>query len=199
MGTELEWKLTVPEPGLLDTILNWDGIRTQLAEKPRLWHMQTTYYDTADRALARRQITLRRRMENERSVLCVKAPLSGAADCRLHGEWELQGDDIAAALPRLVAMGAPEALLGVGKPLPVCGADFHRRAALLRFPDGSACELALDRGTLFGPTRSEPLCELELELKAGDSAATKALFRILQTRFGLIPQAKSKFARAREL
>ena len=78
-------------------------------------------------------------------------------------------------------------------------ADFQRRAVLLRFDDGSASELALDLGALYGPTHSLPLCELELELKQGEPAATLALLEALQTRFALKPQEKSKFARARAL
>ncbi|MBO4418975.1 MAG: CYTH domain-containing protein, partial [Oscillospiraceae bacterium] len=75
-------------------------------------------------------------------------------------------------------------------------ADFIRRAALLRFDDGSAAELALDSGTLFGPTQSAPLCELELELKAGEPAQALALAEALAERFSLTPQPLGKFPRA---
>lgn len=199
MGTELEWKLSVPEPGVLDAVLDWAPIRAALAETPRLYHMQTEYYDTADRALSGRRITLRRRMENERSVVCVKAPISEVQDSLLRGEWELEADAPAEALPRLVAMGAPALLAELRELVPVCGADFRRRAALLRLPDGSACELALDCGLLFGNGRTEPLCELELELKEGAPEATLALYCALQAEFGLTPQELSKFARASRL
>ena len=199
MGTELEWKLSVPDPSLLDAVLAWEGVERLLAETPRHYHMQTTYYDSPERALAPRHITLRRRLENERSVICVKAPLPGAADRHLRGEWELEAESPAEALPRLIALGAP-ALLGELEALVVvCGADFQRRAALLRFPDGSACELALDCGRLFGRGGELPLCELELEQKEGSPHASQALYRALRARFGLAPQERSKYARAREL
>ena len=93
----------------------------------------------------------------------------------------------------------PEELL---EPVPlVCmwEADFQRRAVLLRFDDGSAAELALDLGALYGPTHSLPLCELELELKEGEPAAALTLLAALRERFSLKPQEKSKFARARAL
>ena len=199
MGKELEWKLAVPEACLLDEILAWEGVRARMAEEPRFYHMQTSYYDTPDRRFSRRRITVRRRLENETPVICVKAPLPGADDHWLHGEWELEGTDVAAALPRLVEMGAPEELL---EPVPlVCmwRADFARRAVLLRFDDGSAAELALDLGALYGPTHSLPLCELELELKEGEPAETLALLAALRERYDLKPQEKSKFARARAL
>ena len=75
----------------------------------------------------------------------------------------------------------------------------YRRAVLLGFADGSVSELALDLGTLSGPARSLPLCELELELKAGGPHATLALLADLRTRFGLEPETRSKLARARTL
>lgn len=199
MGKELEWKLAVPEACLLDDILAWEGVRARMAEEPRFYHMQSSYYDTPDRRFSRRRITLRRRLENETPVICVKAPLPGADDRYLHGEWEVEGADAAAALPRLVEMGAPEELL---EPVPlVCmwEADFERRAVLLRFDDGSAAELALDLGALYGPTHSLPLCELELELKEGGPAAALTLLAALRERYALKPQEKSKFARARAL
>ena len=199
MGTELEWKYAVPAPAPLDEILAWEEVQSRMAEEPRRYHMQSEYYDTPDRRLSHRRITLRRRLENERSVICVKAPLPGAADRHLHGEWELEGESPAEALPRLIALGAPPELGELKQLVPVCGADFQRRAALLRFPDGSACELALDRGRLFSRSGELPLCELELEQKEGSPHASQALYRALRARFGLAPQERSKYARAREL
>ena len=199
MGKELEWKLAVPEAGLLDEILAWEGVRARMAEEPRFYHMQSSYYDAPDRRFSRRRITLRCRLENEISVICVKAPLPEADDRFLHGEWEVEGADLAAALPKLVELGAPALLLESVELNCLWRADFERRAVLLRFEDGSAAELALDLGALYGPTHSLPLCELELELKEGGPAAALALVAVLRERFSLKPQEKSKFARARAL
>ena len=186
MGIELEWKFALPEALPFADILDWDGIQRRMAETPRLYHMQTSYYDSPDRFLSSRRITLRRRLENERSVICCKAPVPGAADSRLRGEWELDADNLIAALPRLMDLGAPAELADCKELAPLCGA-------------GSAAELALDEGRLFGAERSIPLRELELELKAGAPYAALAFCRLLQARFNLISQEKSKFARAREL
>lgn len=199
MGTELEWKYAVPEPSLLDVILAWEEIEKRMTEAPRQYHMRSDYYDTADRRFSQGQITLRRRLENETSVVCVKAPLPDADDPQLRGEWELAGDEPAAVLPRLVALGAPQALLESGALQILCRADFTRRAVPLRFADGSAAELALDCGTLFGPSCSTPLCELELEWKAGEPAAARAFAEAIAARFRLEAQPLSKFARAKAL
>ena len=129
------------------------------------------------------------------TALCRPSP---AADPHLRGEWETEAADLASALPRLAALGAP--VPPADTPLQVlCRADFIRRAVLLRLDDGSTAELALDLGTLSGATRSLPLCELELELKSGEPAAARAFAEALAARFSLRPEPLSKFARASAL
>ncbi|MBR6376490.1 MAG: CYTH domain-containing protein [Oscillospiraceae bacterium] len=199
MGTELEWKYAVPDPSLLDRVLAWEEVRSRMVEEPRRYHMRTDYYDAPDRRFSRHKITIRRRMENERSVVCVKAPLPEGSDPHLRGEWELEAEDLRSALPRLVNLGAPGAILEPVCLQRLCGADFLRRAVLLRFADGSAAELALDCGSLFGPTESAPLCELELELKEGAPGAALAFAEALAERFSLRLEPLGKFTRASAL
>lgn len=199
MGIELEWKYDLPEALSFEELLAWDPLQSRMAEAPRRLRMQTTYYDTADRRLSERKITLRRRLENDSSVVCCKAPLPGAGRSARRGEWELEADDPIEALPRLTALGAPSLLTETRDYLPVCGAEFLRTAVLLRFADGSAAELALDAGTLRAPAASLPFRVLELELKEGAPGAALGFVRSLAARFGLRPQKKSKYARAREL
>ncbi|MBR2889049.1 MAG: CYTH domain-containing protein [Oscillospiraceae bacterium] len=162
----------------------------------RVIAMETTYYDTPDRLLSARKITLRRRMENERSVCTVKTP-AGNGD---RGEWEFLSPDITAAVPELCKLGAPEYLiLFCAQGLePVCGARFTRRAVDIVTADFAA-ELALDSGLLLGGGREIPLCEVELELKSGSRAAMIAYMEDLAGRFGLVPEKKSKFRRAMDL
>ena len=211
MGTELEWKYALPDPALLDEIAGCETVRGRTVEAPRRCHMQSEYYDTPDHRFFRERITLRHRLEDESSVFCMKAPLRGEpavgtalcrpspeADPPLRGEWETEAADLASALPKLAALGAP--VPQADTPLQVlCRADFIRRAILLRLDDGSTAELALDLGTLSGATRSLPLCELELELKSGDPAAARAFAEALAERFSLRPEPLSKFARASAL
>lgn len=211
MGTELEWKYALPDPALLDEIAACETVRGRTVESPRRCHMQSEYYDTPDHRFFRERTTLRHRLEDESSVFCMKAPLRGEqsvgtalcrpspeADPHLRGEWETEAADLASALPRLAALGAP--VPPADTPLQVlCRADFIRRAVLLRLDDGSTAELALDLGTLSGATRSLPLCELELELKSGEPAAVRAFAEALAARFSLRPEPLSKFARASAL
>ncbi len=203
MATELEWKYAVPSPAVLAELPAWEGFSGLFDGPPKQYHMQTLYLDTADRRLAAADITLRRRMENQTSVVCCKAPLPGetAPAGKLRGEWELETDDMEAALPVLVERGAPRVILEAAADglAPVCSADFLRTARLLRLPDGTTAELALDSGSLLGQIKTMPFCEVELELKSGNPDACLALIEALAAARGLKPQPLSKYARAKRL
>ena len=80
----------------------------------------------------------------------------------------------------------------------VCGARFTRLAKEL-VADGCTLELALDQGLLLGGEKEQPLCEVELELKSGSEEAALAFAKDFSARYGLVPEAKSKFRRALSL
>ncbi|MCD7755389.1 MAG: CYTH domain-containing protein [Firmicutes bacterium] len=155
--------------------------------------METTYYDTPDGALSARRITLRRRMENGRSVCTLKTPAPG----RGRGEWEVEADSIASAVDRLWAAARPDGLdcPDASRLHAVCGARFTRLAKTIPAA-GCTVELALDRGVLTGGGRETPLCEVEAELKSGGEAAAAAWAEALAEKYGLRPEPKSKFRRA---
>ena len=82
MGREYELKFSaLPE--------QLEAIAASLSGPERIT-METTYYDTPDGALSAQRITLRRRMENGRSVCTVKAPAADGS----RGEWETECGDI---------------------------------------------------------------------------------------------------------
>lgn len=154
--------------------------------------METAYYDTPTGAMSARRYTLRRRLENGISVCTLKTP---AGDAR--GEWEVECEDITAAIPKLIAMGAPADLEELVKEglVHICGAKFTRLAKLVTLPECTV-EIALDKGILLAGGKIEPLCEAEVELKDGEKAACDAFGRELAERFGIETEEKSKFARA---
>ena len=100
----------------------------------------------------------------------------------------------------LCNLGAPRQLLlltanGVE---PFCGAKFTRLAKLLTL-EATTVELALDAGALLGGGRELPFAEVEVEYKSGSEEAAAAFARELAARFGLVPEPKSKVARAMAL
>lgn len=168
------------------------AIADALTEPCVTYRMETTYYDTPDRSLSGRHITLRKRQENETSVCALKAP---AKLGRL--EFEVEKEAIEEAIPELCKLsGMPElpALLAGGV-APVCGARFTRKAYTLTFMD-SVLELALDEGALLGGGKELPLCEVEVELKQGDPKAASAYATRLALAYGLDTETQSKFKRA---
>ena len=192
---EFEVKLAVDAPETMEQILADPAIARAMAEPLREIPMETTYYDTPDGSLSAKLWTLRRRMEGGSPVVTLKTP-AGIPDCRY--EWETPEDDVLAAVPALISLGAPAELREVKAVRPVCGAAFRRRAVLLNL-EGCTAELALDRGRLFRGDREAPIQELELELKGGDPAAMLALGERLCRDYGLHPEPKSKFYRASRL
>lgn len=158
--------------------------------------METTYFDTSDGLLRPLRWTLRRRLENGVAVCTVKIPGEGGG-C---GEWETECDDILAALPLLVALGAPALLLDLAQKglVPTCAARFTRMAAKIQ-ADQCTVELALDRGCLLGGGKELPLSEVEVELKAGSEAAAARFSQALAAQYHLTAEPKSKLQRALEL
>ena len=186
MGREFELKYAATPEILSKIRLEYPNFKTI--------QMETTYYDTMDGILGRLHWTVRRRLENGVSVCTVKTNLPDGS----RGEWEVEADEVTEALPRLVKMGAPEALLAYSARglRPTCGARFTRNAAMV---NGGRSELALDSGVLLGDGKEEPLCEVEVELKQGTDEETALFAQTLAEKYHLLPQPKSKLARARAL
>ena len=189
LGVEYELKFRAT-PDQLDRLE--EGLQAQ----PAYIRMETTYYDTPAGALSRRRYTLRRRMENARSVCTFKYPVSGPG----RGEAEIEADSLETAIPVLCKLSdRPElAALTAEGLVAVCSARFTRTAYTLSFRD-SVLEVALDRGVLQGGGREIPLFEAEVELKSGTPADAQAYAGILAKAYDLLPEQKSKFRRALDL
>ena len=198
MGKELEYKLAVPDTRVLEAILFDKEIAAVRQGGYALYDMATIYYDTEDRALSERKWTLRLRQENYDLIATVKTP---AGEDHARGEWSCPAQSIEEAIEKLIVCGAPKELLvltakGVK---PLCLARFSRRAAQVKFADGTVCELAGDVGMVCAGQKEAPICEIEVELKQGDAETAKAFADELCERFGLKEEPLSKFQRAAAL
>ena len=185
MGREFEKKFKATEEQFAAILADF----TDLVET----RMETTYYDSPFRRLSALHWTLRRRMENETSVCTLKTPTADGA----RNEWEVQCASIMQAIPMLCKLGAPMELMAatVSGIIPVCGARFTRLSRQITFED-CTLELALDRGVLTGGGKEVPLLEVEVECKEGSEDSAALYARVLATKYGLVPEEKSKFARA---
>ena len=184
MGREFELKYRAQAETLA-------RIREELGEFEPI-AMETVYYDTPDRALSARRWTLRQRLENGIRVCTLKTPASGNA----RQEWEVMDTALADALPRLGELSGKN--LDFPDLQPLCGAHFTRLRKL-EAHDGCTVEIALDQGILTGGNRELPFAEVEVELKEGSEEAAARFAEDLAARYGLMPEKKSKFARAKAL
>ena len=185
MGREFELKYRCSDADFEALKAAYEGFTTI--------EMETTYYDTFDAKLNNRHWTLRRRYENGLSVCTLKTPDPTGG----RSEWEVEAPGIITAIPMLCRMGAPMELMAltVSGLQEVCGAKFTRLALQLEVP-GAKVELALDKGKLFGGGREKALQEVEVELKEGADNAAIAFARLLEEKYHLTPEKRSKYNRA---
>ena len=189
MGIEFELKYRAT-PQILQQL------RQQTPGAARQIEMQTTYYDTPSGQFSARRWTLRRRLENGKSVCTLKMPTDGLG----RREWEISCERIEDALLELckLAESSELSLLAAEGLISICGARFTRIAKTVQTPD-CTLELALDQGILTGGDASCPLCEVEVELKDGSQEACLAYAEALARQYGLTPEPVSKFRRALDL
>ncbi len=172
MAQEIEIKLSV-EPEHARRL--WGLLTPHHADRPVSRQLFSAYYDTPDRRLQSGGVVLRLRREGKRWIQTIKSAEIAAAGLHRRAEHETQ---VAAQLPSFPAM--IEAGLGklAGKQtreaLQVAFTTEFRRSSTLILPRaGTIIEVSLDRGAIAAGERRDPICEIELELKAGE---TDALF-----------------------
>jgi inorganic triphosphatase YgiF len=170
IATEIELKLAAPTSDLplLEAALR----RSAPGACGAAAVLTSTYFDTPDRALRRAGIVLRVRRERGRFVQTVKAAGAGDGGLLARGEWEdvVAGDQPDRDAPRSGEHLPADAFAAL-RPLFVT--DVTRTVVELHPSPGTCVEAAIDRGEirLHPDGRSEPISEVELELKSGDPAA----------------------------
>ncbi|MDU4962284.1 MAG: CYTH and CHAD domain-containing protein [Sporomusaceae bacterium] len=160
--------------------------------------MEAWYYDTAELSLQKAGIAYRVRREGEDWVATVKS--AGSSDGGLHqrAEWNLDSPDREPRPELFAALPIGPALLEAvgGQQLqPLFATVFERRTAEVDFA-GSSVELAVDEGRIIAGDATEPICELELELKSGQPEALLRLGAAIAREIPLVPEPKSKYYRA---
>ncbi|HEY0181394.1 MAG TPA: CHAD domain-containing protein [Rhodopila sp.] len=194
---EVELKLAVPE-GCSAAIVEHPAFRGPGVREAASRHELTTYFDTPDRTLARAGVSLRVRRTGERRVQTLKADRRGgiAAD-RAEWEWPVEQDDPDLGLLAQTPVG--EKLPRRLELQPVFLTDIERITRVVRRDGGSVIEAAFDTGAIVAGQARDPVCELELELKAGDPASLYRLALELHATVPLTVESLSKAARGYRL
>lgn len=169
--------------------------------RPHAQRLRTIYFDTPDFRLASHGIALRVRRLGRRWVQTLKTEgeKSGGLSQRLELETAVAGPQ--PDFSRLPAETVDSLVKKKWRArlVPVYETRFLRTAWNLRTPDGSRVELALDTGEILAGRKSEPLCEVELELKAGRADALYGLAQTLAQQILLVPFDASKAERGARL
>jgi triphosphatase len=195
---EIELKLALP-PGQTEAFLKRMARRRSTAVRQELI---TRYFDTPDFALSAQGVALRVRRVGRRWLQTLKTEGERQGGLSRRVEFEMpvsHGTPDWDRFPAGAQGFVPEALRA--QLVPVFETRFHRTAWLLRGKGGAQIEVALDLGevrTLKGMNageHSQPLCEIELELKAGQPDALFALALEWAGAFDCLPFDVSKAER----
>ncbi len=199
METEIELKFFV-SPDFSETLLS------KIAEAKVLQHscreLGNTYFDTPDNWLRQHDIGLRIRRFDDVFVQTVKT--AGRVVAGLHQRPEYNAEHTCND-PNITLH--PEDIWPEGKSLeelqselsPLFSTNFTREQWLVGMPDGSQIEVAFDQGAVVAGEDAEPICEVELELKSGQTDALFSLARTLCDQGGMRLGNLSKAARGYRL
>ena len=162
------------------------------------------YYDTTDFALANSQVALRIRRDGEQLIQTLKSKGASVAGLSERNEWDWHLKSNRLVLSHLDNTCWPESLRELDKKQlkTVFSTDFKRQFTELRWPrDGveTVVEVALDQGLVIAGKQQEAICEIELELRAGDPAALFELALELAADTALMPCDISKAERGYRL
>jgi len=174
MDREIELKFLIPPEAAVLAL-------TQLKGEGAVRQLDATYFDTPDHALRKAGFGLRVRDGEGGRKQTLKSASAGGVFSR--GEWE---EKIVGPGPDRDALSrTPAAAMLAGETLaPVFTTRVERIVRLVQVGE-AMIEAALDRGELSAEGRRAPVCELELELKAGRPEALFDLARQLAKRVPL--------------
>lgn len=189
---EIELKLTLPLQRVGDFLARLARRRAQ----PTTQGLHTRYFDTPDFDLSAAGVALRVRRVGRRWVQTLKTEgvRQGGLSRRIEFEMPVtRGEPDWSRFPAEALAYVPAGLRN--RVVPVFETRFERTAWLLNGRGGAKIEVALDRGEVRAGRASEPICEIELELKSGQPGALFDLALDWAAAFGCLPSDESKAAR----
>lgn len=174
MAIELELKLML-HPKYLKSASDFLDEICSLSEndgqsrQPTL-SLMNAYFDTEESSLMQGGMALRIRAVNETFIQTVKTRGSNRIGMHARGEWEwlLPNDQLDLSLLKDVPL--PESLLDMSwspELIEVYRTDFERQVWNVE-SQGTKIEAVCDKGLVTSPYGEDSICELELELKAGN-------------------------------
>lgn len=197
--TELKFKVLETNESIWQVFCRSDRIQQLVSED--MWQntrMEAWYYDTAEQALQKAGIAYRVRREGESWVATVKT--NGSSDGGLHQreEWNVPSPDREPKPELFADLPIGETLLAAvnNQSLqPIFATVFDRLAVEVIFDDAQI-EIAIDEGNIRSGELSEPIREVEFELKSGQPEALFKLAAVIARDIPMAPEPDSKYYRA---
>ncbi len=187
MADEVELKLELPAADA-DHLFSSE----LFAGKAKTAKQVSIYFDTPDNAVADAGFSLRIRRAGNTRIQTIKADGASSAGLFARTEWErpVENDvpvlDYATPLPTVLGKAAE-------KIAPRFEVHIERRKWVID-EAGTSIEVVLDRGEVQCGDRTDPVCEIELELKLGDPAALFLLARkidaVVAVRLGVLTKSE---------
>lgn len=182
MANEVELKLLIAQHDterLLHHSVSETVVRRELLPQQLL----SVYYDTPELDLKKHRTALRLRRSGNRWIQTVKTEGNVAGGLHERPEWEneITEDTVDFDVipdPGIRKFFTDEKIRETLRPVFVT--EFTRTSSLLEFASGDIVELSLDQGEIRAKEKQVPICEVELELKAGNSARLFELALALQ-------------------
>ncbi|MCW6512107.1 CYTH and CHAD domain-containing protein [Lichenifustis flavocetrariae] len=186
---EVEMKLSLGPADLADMRRH---IAAELGHAGITSRLVSVYYDTPDYELRAQGVTLRVRSAHDRKVQTTKLAGQAAVGLFSRGEWETPLDGDVPDLKAFARTPAGDIIDAKRIRVEALFETIVDRTLWMVEHQGTLIEIALDDGKVVTATRTEPLAELELELKRGSPRELFALARKLNPRGLLHPGVRAK-------
>lgn len=191
--TELKFNAT---PAMIARVKEDASLLAKTAAQTGEQRLITTYFDSPKRKLSEKGAILRIRQSEGRYIQTVKA--EGDRGGLVRPEFE---EEIAGPIPDLTHLADSDFAPLIAKAQkdgalqPLFSTDIVRETRLLVFPGGTRIEMAFDTGQIVAGKAGEPVCEIELELKAGSAATLFSVAQVLSGGYGASLSLRSKAQR----
>lgn len=196
---ETELKLRCSDVNAWEKIMKAEAlVNVEVPGSEVTQQLEARYFDTPGHALQKARLAYRLRREGDNWVATVKGGGSSHGGLHARMEWNvavLDNEPDVGAFAHTEIGQKLQDVVGNERLEPVLITFFERKTVDVIMPDGSAIEVAADKGAIIAGEKTEPILEIELELKAGHPGALFMLGAALAREFSLLPEPDSKFYR----
>lgn len=197
MSQEIELKLSLPRSAL--PALRRHPLIAGAAKQGNAVTLTNTYFDTPDLALKAAKVAVRTRSQGKLQLQTVKCAALSTGGLTQRPEWEQaftgEFDFSAVDVPKVAKLLARHHTALV----PLFTTRFKRETRLHAPSEAVRILVMIDTGEVVTDERSEPICELELELVQGAPADLLVLAAQLAETLPLFPSDISKAQRGYRL